>query len=103
MLNAVGYLTISLHFLSSAGLVVRTLGTKQFEDRHTAIKLSEKISKIFELFSIKINTPGLFLAASIDNASNVYNVLRDHLHHIVIPCLGHTLNLTVEASIKAVG
>ena len=75
-------------------MVHRNLQSCPFPGNHTAINIAELLGKMTDKWCIDISSQ--VIAVTTDNAKNITNALTEELMLTVIPCAGHTLNLSVQ-------
>lgn len=75
------------------------LCTKELRGSHTAVHVAESIGSTLEDFGISQKA---VVAVTTDNALNYVNAVHN-LGLIDVPCLAHTLNLTVRKGLEVKG
>ncbi|XP_011858529.1 PREDICTED: zinc finger BED domain-containing protein 1-like [Vollenhovia emeryi] len=91
------FVGVTIHFLKKSKLMSGTLGVFELFERHTAEYIQNRLSDIFDEWSI---TTDKVTAVVTDNDSKVMKVNRDMFgEKKIIPCFAHTLNLVVTNSL----
>ena len=90
-----GYISLTAHYITPTfQMVHRNLQSCPFPGNHTAINIAELLGKMADNWCIDISSQ--VIAVTTDNAKNITNAITEELMLIMIPCAGHTLNLSVQ-------
>lgn len=93
--NNESFMAITVHFVdTNFNLRSVLLGCFEFKEQHTAINLSEKISKTLNEWNLKNKV----VFAVSDNVSNIKSALS-LLQFKFMGCFAHTINLVVQSSL----
>ena len=90
-----GYIFLTAHYITPTfQMVHRNLQSCPFPINHTAINIAELLGKMTDKWCIDISSQ--VIAVTTDNAKNITNAITEELMLTMIPCAGHTLNLSVQ-------
>ena len=92
-----GYLSLTVHFIDSRmELNHYCLMTKEVSESHTADVIASVLSESFQEWELR--EPEQVYAFCTDNGKNIVNAIINHLKVLHLPCIGHTLQLSVQKS-----
>ena len=87
------YISFATHYVTSDfRLKSRCLQTKEMLTDHRAHSIAEQLQTFISEWKIDTKVFG----ATTDNGSNIVNAIVDHLKLIHMPCIGHTLQLSIK-------
>ena len=90
-----GYISLTAHYITPAfQMVHRNLQSYPFPGNHTAINIARLLGQMTGKWCIDIDFQ--IIAVTTDNAKNITNAITEELMLTMIPCAGHTLNLSVQ-------
>ena len=69
-----------------------SLITKEIPENHTAVNLSEVLQNAIDDWELFTKVYGF----GTNNCKKIVNAVVDHLQVVHMPCVGHTLQLSVE-------
>lgn len=95
------YMGLTCHYLKNWKKVSYCLTTMPLEERHTAANIAEWIQEIIDKFSVP---PEKIKAIVLNNGANVVaaaKILHEKHGWASMKCVGHTLNLVVQNSMKS--
>lgn len=90
------YITITAHFIYDFKTRSLALSTEEVKTDHSAINIGQAILDILSKWQITDK----IVTVVTDNAANMKKAVLEHLRKNHHPCVAHTLNLSVQDSIK---
>ena len=93
------YTSVTAHYITSEWEMKHNcLQTREVDERHTAENLGVELqAALKEWGGLEYKAYG----CTTDNVSNTTNAVVDHLQLVQLPCIGHTLQLSVEWGLQA--
>ena len=68
----------------------------EVEETHTAKNLAEELQAVLKEWGLESKAFG----CTTDNASNITNAIEDHMSLVHLPCIGHTLQLSIDQGLQ---
>ena len=94
-----GYMSLTCHFVSSEFEMHHcNLFTHHLPRVHDHVNIAEALR--VSTTEWRIDLQDQVMAFTTDNGSNIVKAISDDLQKLHIPCVGHTLNLAVQAALK---
>ena len=87
------YMSVTVHYITSEWeMKHHCLQTREVEERHTAENLAVELQAVLKEWGLECKAYG----CTTDNASNITNAIENHMSLVHLPCIGHTLQLSIE-------
>lgn len=90
------YITVTAHFIHDYEMKSLALATEEIPITHTSLNIGTAISNILNEWKIHEKV----VTVVTDNAANMKSAVTEQLKKHHHPCVAHTLNLSVQESIK---
>ena len=72
------------------------LRTHEVEECHTAENLAVALQEVLKKWGLECKAFG----CTTDNASNITNAIERHVSLVHLPCIDHTLQLSIERGLQ---
>ena len=93
VLEHIRYISVTVHYITSEWeMKHHCLQTQEVEERHTTENLAEELQAVLKEWGLESKD----LSCTTDNASNITNTIEDHMSLVHLPCIGHTLQLSID-------
>ena len=87
------YMSMIVHYITSEWeMKHHRLQTREVEEQYTAENLAVKLQAVLREWGLECNAFG----CTTDNASNITNAIERHMSLVHLPCIDHTLQLSIE-------
>ena len=94
-----GYISLTCHCVSSEfEMHHRNLFTRHLPGVHDHVNIAEALRASTMEWGIDLQDQ--VMGFTTDNGSNIVKTIKDDLQKLRIPCVGHILNLAVQAALK---
>lgn len=91
------FLTVTCHFINADCEQMNfVLETSEIPGSHTGAAIATSLKQVFSKWNISEKVTAMVT----DNDSNVNNAVLEHLKKTHIPCVAHTLNLSVTDALE---
>ena len=91
------YMSVTVHYITSEWeMKHHSLQTREMEERHTAKNLAVELQAVLKEWGLECKAYG----CTTDNASNITNAIQNHMSLVHLPCIGHTLQLSIERGLQ---
>ena len=91
-----GYISLSAHFVNDWEMHHHCLQTREVVSSHTAENLAEEIHYSLDEWNITEKV----VMVTTDNAQNIKNAISQELEISHLPCVGHTLQLSIGKALQ---